>query len=387
MSRVLKTGNNQITQSYQAHYNKVQNGQGWAIGTDVVKYKSQLDYIVAHSAGKVIKVIDYMVGTNGKLDRESMGYGCYVMILHKNKYQNKHVVTLYAHLANVDSKIKEGVTVEKGQVLGFMGNTGNSHGAHLHFCVRLYHETPNINSLHDVNKFEWIDPTPYLDTDLPNDVVHLDENSYADYPEGSNKYYRIRTSFADSKSSKGSYSKWANAFKRWKEYESYGYHIYDDDGNQLDVEVAVEEEAILTETSYPNYTSSSEFYRIRKSFTDSKSSKGSYSKWAGAFNCWSAWKGEGYHVYDNSGKQLDGVTTTTTSTTQTTQTAQPVKAELTKTSYPDYTGNQHYYVQKKFKSWLGSKGAFKSWANAFNTWSKNKDNGYHVYDNEGNQLD
>lgn len=146
----------------------------------------------------------------------------------------------------------------------------------------------------------------------------------------------------------------------------------------------------LTATSYPDYpTNSNQYYRIRKSFTDSKSSQGSYEKWAGAFNRWTMWKNEGYHVYDNNGKQLDGTTTTTTnsSTAQTTQTAQPVKAELTKASYPNYTGNKHYYVQKKFKSWLGSKGAFQSWANAFNEWSKNKNNGYHVYDNEGNQLD
>lgn len=303
-SRVLKTGNNQITQSYQAHYDKVKNGLGWAIGTDIVKYKSQCDYIIAHSAGKVIKVVDYMVGTNGKLDRESMGYGCYVMILHKNKHQNKYVVTLYAHLANVDSKIKEGATVEKGQVLGLMGNTGNSFGAHLHFCVRLYHETPNINSLHDTNKFVWIDPTPYLDTDLPKDVAKLDEGSFADYPDGSNKYYRVRTSFTDSKTSKGSYSKWANALNRWKAYKNYGYHIYDNDGNQLDVEV-VPPKVELTETSYPNYTSSSDYYRVRKSFNDSKSSKGSFHNYRSAYLTWKENKDYGYHIYDRDGKQLD----------------------------------------------------------------------------------
>ena len=165
MSRVLYSGDNQITNSYANH-------KGWSRGVDVVKYKSQIDYIVAHTEGKVIKVVDYMVGTNGKLDRESMGYGCYVMILHKNKYQNKHVVTLYAHLANVDSKIKEGVTVEKGQVLGLCGNTGNSFGAHLHFELRLVSEEPNSSNLHDTSKFEWIDPTPYLDVDLPVDPLY-----------------------------------------------------------------------------------------------------------------------------------------------------------------------------------------------------------------------
>ena len=37
MSRILRTGENQITQSYQQHYDKVHSGNGWAIGVDVVK--------------------------------------------------------------------------------------------------------------------------------------------------------------------------------------------------------------------------------------------------------------------------------------------------------------------------------------------------------------
>ena len=299
MSRVLRTGNNKITNSYENH-------KGWSKGVDVVKEFNGLgttDYVTAHSDGKVIKVINYMKG-KGSLDLEGMGYGNYVMILHNGKYQGKYIVTLYAHLDNVQADIVVGNSVRQGQVLGFMGDTGHSFGAHLHFCVRLYHEMPNINSLHDTSKFVWIDPTPYLDTDLPKDIAELDEGSFADYPEGSNKYYRVRTSFADSKTSKGSYSKWANAFNRWKAYKSYGYHIYDNEGNQLDVEV-VPQKAELTETSYPNYTSSSDYYRVRKSFNDSKSSKGSFHNYRSAYLTWKENEKDGYHLYDRDGKQLD----------------------------------------------------------------------------------
>ena len=81
----------------------------------------------------------------------------------------------------------------------------------------------------------------------------------------------------------------------------------------------------------------------------------------------------------------DLVTVTTNVTTNTTVST-PVKT-LNEKSYPDYTGLKYYYVQKKFKNWLGSKGVFRSWKNAYNTWNKSKDQGYHIYNNEGKQLD
>jgi murein DD-endopeptidase MepM/ murein hydrolase activator NlpD len=44
-------------------------------------------------------------------------------------------VLLYAHLS--ENVVNLGDEVEAGQLLGIMGNTGNSHGAHLHLSV--YH--------------------------------------------------------------------------------------------------------------------------------------------------------------------------------------------------------------------------------------------------------
>lgn len=57
------------------------------------------------------------------------GYGNYIVVSHDNGTQ-----TLYAHLSGV--VVGEGWRVVKGQVIGYVGSTGRSTGAHLHFEVR-----------------------------------------------------------------------------------------------------------------------------------------------------------------------------------------------------------------------------------------------------------
>ena len=336
MSRILKTGTNQITCTYEKHVANVKAGTAWAQGVDIVKYKSQLEYIVAHTAGKVIKTVDYMDGTNKVADKEGMGYGNYVMILHNNKYQGKYVVTLYAHLEKVS--VKENTNVTKGQSIAFMGNTGNSSGAHLHFEIRLYKEKPQGN-LHDTSKFEWIDPTMYLDKDLPTDAMpspkavgFLDVATWSNntltvsgwaYKGGGNQKVTIKV-YNGSKVV-ASYTLTANKtrpdVKSAMKYSTDKVGFSDTkslaltDGtytvkayvgtDQLTNIKTIVVKTLLTAKSYPNYTKSDEFYRVRKSFNDSASSKGSFSVWANAFDTWNINKSAGYHVYDKNGTQLD----------------------------------------------------------------------------------
>ena len=59
------------------------------------------------------------------------------------KVTNGNMTTYYAHQSKRENGIKDGITVKAGQVIGYVGNTGNSFGAHLHFEVRINNKTQN----------------------------------------------------------------------------------------------------------------------------------------------------------------------------------------------------------------------------------------------------
>ena len=147
-TRVLESGLCEITQDYR-------EGHG---GIDLVRDRYRLDNITAHSDGTVVQVIKNI---NVNTSNQPTNPGNMVRIDHGNGFQ-----TRYLHLAYDTVSVNVGDKVSRGQILGFMGNTGNAFGAHLHFEV-----------LKDGNR---INPTPYLDKDFPrsNNV---------------NVYYRVRT--------------------------------------------------------------------------------------------------------------------------------------------------------------------------------------------------
>lgn len=134
-NRVLESGLLEVTQEYKP---------GVHNGIDVVNQNYTLGNIVAHSDGVVVGCRNNCNGF------ENGSYGNYVKIKHDNGYY-----TLYGHMAYNTVKVSVGQRVSKGQVLGYMGNTGMSYGGHLHFEVR------NTNDVR-------IDPTEYLNSDLPN---------------------------------------------------------------------------------------------------------------------------------------------------------------------------------------------------------------------------
>ncbi len=137
MSRVLKNATNQIIQKYKSLNHK---------GVDLVKEKNKTADVIAHSDGVVVAM-----STGHGTEKGATGlasYGNYVKLKHDNG-----MYTLYAHLKSV--YVKKNARVKRGDVLGPMGQSGNAYGSHLHFEVR------NTNDIR-------INPTPYLDNDLPN---------------------------------------------------------------------------------------------------------------------------------------------------------------------------------------------------------------------------
>lgn len=144
--RVLQKGKCEV--SYK--YNKGKHN-----GIDLVGAGYTLDYIVAHSEGTVVGIVSNINYNTYKAGKPRI-YGNYVKIKHDDGYY-----TLYAHLKYGTVAVKNGQRVNKGQVLGYMGNTGYSNGAHLHWEVR----DKNNNT---------IDPTPYLDADLPDNKPSSD---------------------------------------------------------------------------------------------------------------------------------------------------------------------------------------------------------------------
>ena len=58
------------------------------------------------------------------------GGGNCVKIKHNSTYE-----TIYAHMKNFGRGIKEGLRVKQGQIIGYVGSTGNSTGPHLHYEV------------------------------------------------------------------------------------------------------------------------------------------------------------------------------------------------------------------------------------------------------------
>ncbi len=74
-------------------------------------------------------------------------YGQYVIIDHQ--IDGRLVSTLYAHMIFGSSPLQPGDTVAVGQLVGLVGNTGASTGAHLHLQVMPGGTTP-------------IDPIPWL---------------------------------------------------------------------------------------------------------------------------------------------------------------------------------------------------------------------------------
>jgi murein DD-endopeptidase MepM/ murein hydrolase activator NlpD len=83
---------------------------------------------------------------------------------------------MYAHLATGTLKVKVGDTVTRGQVLGLLGNTGNSDSPHLHFQVM---DRP---SALDANGLPFVFDEMEFEGMATGTIADLDKNSVGGIP-------------------------------------------------------------------------------------------------------------------------------------------------------------------------------------------------------------
>jgi murein DD-endopeptidase MepM/ murein hydrolase activator NlpD len=116
------------------------SGFGWRTDpfTGVRSYHAGLD-LAAPSGTSVKASSDGRVSATGT----TAVYGNFIIISHSGDYQ-----TMYAHLSRI--LVKNGASVNQGEVIGRVGSTGRSTGPHLHFAV--YKNKRAINPLEVLDK-------------------------------------------------------------------------------------------------------------------------------------------------------------------------------------------------------------------------------------------
>lgn len=85
--------------------------------------------IAAAEGTPIVAADDGIVTVANGVDPWGGGYGFYVMIDHGDGYE-----TLYGHCSSIC--VTYGQTVKKGEMIAYVGSTGNSTGNHLHFEIR-----------------------------------------------------------------------------------------------------------------------------------------------------------------------------------------------------------------------------------------------------------
>ena len=106
--------------------------------------------ILAAASGKVVFAgYGLLLGKGNTEDP----YGIAVVIRHDFSYYGYSILTVYGHMDEV--AVTEGQKVEEGQTIGYVGNTGNTTGPHVHFEVRLFKD----DVYHVENPVLWTSPS------------------------------------------------------------------------------------------------------------------------------------------------------------------------------------------------------------------------------------
>ncbi|MBQ8509512.1 MAG: peptidoglycan DD-metalloendopeptidase family protein [Clostridia bacterium] len=127
------------TMSWGEYEGNFSDGRNYHLGLDLRSSKYDKSLSPDKQTASVREVKAAADGTVVYVGGTTSGNGYRVVIEHK--VGDKTVRTLYAHLSTAseqfwkDNGIKAGTTVKRGQQIGYLGNTGLSSGAHLHFAI------------------------------------------------------------------------------------------------------------------------------------------------------------------------------------------------------------------------------------------------------------
>jgi len=115
---------------------RMASGYGWR--TDPFTKKRRKHYGMDFSAKTGTPVYATGDGIVKRADNRSSGYGRHIRIDHGFGY-----VSLYAHLSKYN--VKRGQKVKRGEIIGYVGNTGRSVAPHLHY--EIFKDKNKINPL------------------------------------------------------------------------------------------------------------------------------------------------------------------------------------------------------------------------------------------------
>ena len=167
VNKVIESGNHWETCAFSSK-DPIHKGEDLINRTPETSAKP--DWIVAIENGKV-----YKIGYGSKS-------GYYVMIKHANGYYSA-----YKHLKKNTIVVSKNQLVIKGQRVGYMGESGNADGIHLHLAIM-----PNLKS--------YTDPYPYLIGEkdfnniwVPGKYITLKSKYIRTSPEvKSNNYVKVK---------------------------------------------------------------------------------------------------------------------------------------------------------------------------------------------------
>lgn len=130
------TGNDIIPVTITGRYPAYSSGKAHG-GTDFAPSQGGNYYIIAAADGVVTHVVSNLnvnsyKTSNPTAKQYNYGFGNEVTINH----DSLGLYTLYAHMEFNEVYVTNGQRVKQGQIIGRMGNTGNSSNKHLHFEVR-----------------------------------------------------------------------------------------------------------------------------------------------------------------------------------------------------------------------------------------------------------